>query len=92
MDEEEERKSQLGFSFIVRMNNLVLFYLVVEKERKRGGTCRGGVLITEERSRLGASPGVEQQQGPALLAGPVQPKRPERQSQAQDSKLAYISL
>lgn len=32
-------------------------------------TCRGGVLITEEQSELGASLGVEQQQGLALLEG-----------------------
>lgn len=55
------------------MNNLALFCLVVKIEKERGGTCRDGVLITEERSRLGASPGVEQQKGQAVLEGLYSP-------------------
>lgn len=47
------------------MNNLAS---VVKIEEERGGTCRKGVLITEERARLRASPGVEQQ-GLAVLRG-----------------------
>lgn len=55
------------------MNNLALFCLVVKIEEDREGTCRGGVLITEDRGGLEASPGVEQQQCPALLEGLYSP-------------------
>lgn len=73
MDEEEERKSQLGFSFIVRMNNLAFSWLVVKMEVERKGTCYREELITEEQAGLGASPRVEQQQSPALLEGLYSP-------------------
>lgn len=93
-DEEKERKSQLGFSFIVRMNNLALFCLVVKIEKERGGTCREGVLITEERSRLGASPGVEQQKGQAVLEGLYSPgdQRGTARPRTGNRLVQYISL
>lgn len=51
------------------MNNLALPCQIVRAEQEKGKTCRGGLLITEERAGLGASPGVELQLGPALLEG-----------------------
>lgn len=62
------------------MNNLALPCPIVRVEEARGGTCRGGVLITEERAGLGASPGVELQLALALLEGLYSLGRQERHS------------
>ena len=56
------------------MNKLAIFCLVVKTEEERRVTWRGGVLITEDQARLGASPGVEQQQVLALLEGLCSPR------------------